>query len=165
MSPLATTPERRAGRPTRPQCAEFSWTSCVAMCNGVALRGTCRSPGVTPRARSLGRYTLPPRRRVDEQHLPRIGATDAAPSLTPTAPTAFLCSHPMSRKRGFNRLGEDYFSISVTGHWERPVSRWHPVARRLAGLCASRYPFLPRSNPTVSPHPVSDFPLGTRGRT
>src|SRR6202041_4010449 len=69
-------------------------TASVMMCNGVALRGTCRSPGVTPRARSLGRYTLPPRRRVDEQHLPRTGATDAAPSLTPTAPTAFLCSHP-----------------------------------------------------------------------
>src|SRR6201994_4439405 len=78
----------------------ISGTTDVTMCNGVALRGTCRSPGVTPRARSLGRYTLPPRRRVDEQHLPRTGATDAAPSLTPTAPTAFLCSHPCRRKGG-----------------------------------------------------------------
>jgi len=59
----------------------ISGTSGKQMCNGVALRGTCRSPGVTPRARSLGRYTLPPRRRVDEQHLPRCGAIDAALSL------------------------------------------------------------------------------------
>src|SRR5450756_834034 len=65
-------------------------TAGVKVCNGVALRGTSSSPGVTPRARSLGRYTLPPRRRVDIQHLPRRGATDAASSVTPTGPTAFL---------------------------------------------------------------------------
>src|SRR5262249_37750995 len=75
-----------------------SGTAGVEMCNGVVLRGTCRSPGVTPRARSLGRYPFPPRRRVDEQHPPRTGAVDAVPSLTPTGPTAFLCSHPCRRK-------------------------------------------------------------------
>src|ERR1700758_4755921 len=76
----------------------ISGTAGVTTCNGVALRGTCRSPEVTPRARSLGRYTLPPRRRVDDKHPPRRGATDAAPSLTPTAPTAFLCSQPVAEK-------------------------------------------------------------------
>src|ERR1700738_1933677 len=78
--------------------AALAGTFGVKMCNGVALRGTCRSPGVTLRARSLGRYTLPPRRRVDDKHLPRVRATDTAPSLTPTAPTAFLCSHPVAEK-------------------------------------------------------------------
>src|ERR1700735_4578407 len=71
------------------------------MCSEVALRGTYRSPGVTLRARSLGRYTLPPRRRLDDQHPPRIEATDAVPSLTPIAPTAFLCSHPCRGKGVF----------------------------------------------------------------
>src|ERR1700742_4150899 len=95
--------------PTTDPCASMSrlsvftacsGTACVEEGNGGALRGTCRSPGVTPRARSLGRYTLPPRRRADEQHPPRTGAIDAALSLTPTAPTAFLCSHPCRRKGG-----------------------------------------------------------------
>jgi hypothetical protein len=68
------------------------------MCNGVTLRGSCRSPAVTPRARSLGRYTLPPRRRVDEQHLPRIEAIDAASSVTLKEPTAFLRGELLNRK-------------------------------------------------------------------
>ena len=86
-------------RTSRLPCARpVSGAAGVKMCCGVALRGTYRSPGVTLRARSLGRYTLPPRRRLDDQHPPRIGATDAVPSLTPTAPTAFLCSHPCRGK-------------------------------------------------------------------
>src|ERR1700722_1642816 len=89
-----STPVRRAC----PFLRTTSGTAGVKMCNGVALRGTCRSPGVTPRARSLGRYTLPPRRRVDEQHPPRTETVDAVHSLTPTGPTAFLCSHPCRRK-------------------------------------------------------------------
>src|SRR5512146_2097565 len=86
--------------------------------HGVALRGAYRSPGETPRARSLGRYTLPPRRRVDEQHPPRSGAMDAVHSLTPIAPTGFLCSHPCCGKGGLTgqaRHVEHHRALEIRG--------------------------------------------------
>ena len=141
------------------------------MSNWVALRGTRCCPGVKPKAHSLGRYTLPPRRRVDDQHLPRNGTSNAVPSLTPTAPTAFLRTIHVEERgvSGQARTVQVHRALGTPGATLAPcrstssglIRHLLPVSFTIESILSRPGPRLPEVRNASTEGPAPDTTAGT----